>query len=46
MEAITRWVAPILSFTADELWEYLPGERNESVMLNTWYDQLAPLPET
>ena len=46
LEAITRWVAPILSFTADELWEYLPGERNESVMLNTWYDQLAPLPET
>ncbi|MGY8867921.1 MAG: isoleucine--tRNA ligase, partial [Methylophagaceae bacterium] len=45
LEAITRWVAPILSFTADELWEYLPGERNESVMLNTWYDQLAPLPE-
>jgi isoleucyl-tRNA synthetase len=46
LEAITRWVAPILSFTADELWEYLPGERNESVMLNTWYDQLASLPET
>ena len=44
LEAVTRWVAPILSFTADELWEYLPGERNESVMLNTWYDQLAPLP--
>ena len=46
LEALTRWVAPILSFTADELWEYLPGERNESVMLNTWYDQLIPLPET
>ena len=44
LEAVTRWVAPILSFTADELWEYLPGERNESVLLNTWYDQLAPLP--
>ena len=44
LEAVTRWVAPILSFTADELWEYLPGERNESVMLNTWYDQLVPLP--
>lgn len=23
------------AFTADELWQFLPGERNESVMLNT-----------
>jgi isoleucyl-tRNA synthetase len=46
LEALTRWVAPILSFTADELWQHLPGERNESVMLNTWYDQLAPLATT
>ncbi|HAA41719.1 MAG TPA: isoleucine--tRNA ligase, partial [Pseudomonas sp.] len=27
-EALVRWIAPILAFTADELWEYLPGERN------------------
>ena len=40
LEALTRWIAPILSFTADELWEYLPGERNESVVLNTWYEGL------
>ncbi|MCC1776296.1 class I tRNA ligase family protein, partial [Salmonella enterica subsp. enterica serovar Indiana] len=39
-----RWIAPILAFTADELWEYLPGERNESVMLNTWYEGLTELP--
>jgi isoleucyl-tRNA synthetase len=43
-EALVRWIAPILSFTADEIWQYLPGERNESVMLNTWYDGLAELP--
>ncbi|MCQ4270669.1 isoleucine--tRNA ligase [Pseudomonas kuykendallii] len=43
-EALVRWVAPILSFTADEIWQYLPGERNESVMLNTWYEGLAELP--
>ncbi|WP_122239963.1 isoleucine--tRNA ligase, partial [Pseudomonas syringae] len=35
-EALVRWIAPILAFTADELWQFLPGERNESVMLNTW----------
>jgi isoleucyl-tRNA synthetase len=40
-----RWIAPILAFTADELWQYLPGERNESVMLNTWYEGLTELPE-
>ena len=44
-EALVRWIAPILSFTAEELWQYLPGERNESVMLNTWYEELAELPE-
>jgi len=42
LEALTRWMSPILSFTADELWEYLPGERNESVFLNTWYEALTP----
>jgi isoleucyl-tRNA synthetase len=35
-EAIVRWLAPILSFTAEEIWRYMPGERNESVFLNTW----------
>jgi len=44
LEALVRWIAPILSFTADELWGYLPGERNESVQLNTWYEQLVPMP--
>ncbi|TBU89812.1 isoleucine--tRNA ligase [Stutzerimonas kirkiae] len=43
-EALVRWIAPILSFTADEIWQYLPGERNESVMLNTWYQGLSELP--
>ena len=43
-EALVRWIAPILSFTAEEIWQYLPGERNQSVMLNTWYAGLAELP--
>jgi isoleucyl-tRNA synthetase len=34
--AMTRWLAPILSFTAEEIWRYLPGERAESVFLSTW----------
>ncbi|MCI0915400.1 isoleucine--tRNA ligase [Pseudomonas putida] len=44
-EALVRWIAPILAFTADEIWQYLPGERNESVMLNAWYQGLTELPE-
>jgi len=44
-EALVRWIAPILSFTADELWQYLPGDRAESVMLTTWYQGLSELPE-
>src|SRR5690606_3201300 len=36
-EAISRWVAPVLSFTAEEMWAQLPGKRDESVMLAEWY---------
>jgi isoleucyl-tRNA synthetase len=43
-EAFVRWIAPILSFTADEIWGYLPGEREQNVLFTTWYDGLAPLP--
>ena len=43
-EAFVRWIAPVLSFTADELWGYLPGAREENVLFATWYEGLAPLP--
>ena len=36
-EALSRWIAPILSFTAEEIWENLPGEREASVFLTEWY---------
>ncbi len=36
-EALVRWIAPILSFTAEEAWAYLPGDREESVLMETWY---------
>src|SRR3989441_273414 len=32
-DGLTRLMAPILSFTADELWRFLPGRREESVHL-------------
>jgi len=45
VEALVRWLAPILSFTADEIWEHIPGERSEAVFLETWYDGLFALDE-
>ncbi|WP_339668874.1 isoleucine--tRNA ligase [Dasania marina] len=36
IEAFTRWIAPILSFTADELWAHIPGEREEFVFVSEW----------
>ncbi|WP_298036302.1 isoleucine--tRNA ligase [uncultured Desulfuromonas sp.] len=33
LDALTRLIAPVLSFTADEIWAELPGEREESVHL-------------
>ena len=40
-EALSRWIAPILSFTAEEIWENLPGERAASVFLSEWYELSA-----
>src|SRR6266480_3252367 len=36
-ECMVRWLAPILSFTAEEVWRHLPGERRESVFHETWH---------
>ncbi|MGD9597602.1 MAG: isoleucine--tRNA ligase [Steroidobacteraceae bacterium] len=36
-EAMVRWIAPILSFTAEEIWQALPGARSESVQLEVWH---------
>ena len=42
-EAMCRWIAPILSFTAEELWKSIPGEHSDSVLLETWYPDLTAL---
>ncbi len=42
-EALVRWIAPILSFTADEIWHYIPGERGEFVFTEEFYDGLFAL---
>ncbi len=48
-ESVVRWLAPILSFTAEEMWRHLGGaaaeaaeaaaaRRPESVFLSTWHE--------
>lgn len=40
-QALVRWMAPITSFTAQEIWQELPGEHAEFVFTQTWYDGFA-----
>jgi isoleucyl-tRNA synthetase len=43
LEAMLRWIAPVLSFTAEEIHQHVPGERGSSVFLDTWYGGLFEL---
>jgi isoleucyl-tRNA synthetase len=38
LHALVRWLAPILSFTAEEIWQQTPDHDTKSVFLLTWYD--------
>ncbi len=39
LEALVRWLAPIVSYTADEIWESMPGQRDAgAVFYDHWYD--------
>ena len=42
-EALVRWLAPILSFTAEEIWQQLPGKRQASVFLSTWFTEFPKI---
>ncbi|OCG18360.1 isoleucine--tRNA ligase [Gilliamella sp. App4-10] len=43
-QAMVRWIAPILSFTADEIWQYLPmTNKQEFVFEDEWYSSLFAL---
>ena len=35
--SLVRLFAPILSFTADEVWAHLTGDGDDSVLLHTWH---------
>lgn len=44
-EALVRWMAPIISFTADEIWNELPGKREKYVFTEEWFGGLFGLAE-
>ncbi|MFP3029346.1 MAG: isoleucine--tRNA ligase [Arsenophonus sp.] len=43
VEALVRWIAPILSFTADEIWQQLPGKHAKYVFTEEYYADLFGL---
>ncbi len=43
-EALVRWMAPVMSFTAQETWAALPGTRDDYVFTGVWYDGLEGIP--
>lgn len=41
IEALVKWIAPIISFTANEIWNYLPNKkRSKYVFTEEWFDRL------
>ncbi|HIF9366517.1 TPA: isoleucine--tRNA ligase [Photobacterium damselae] len=45
LEALVRWMAPIMSFTADEIWNEMPGQRDKFVFTGEWFEGLFGLAE-
>jgi isoleucyl-tRNA synthetase len=46
LQAMVRWMMPILSFTAEEIWSHIPGEKPDYVLFTDWYDGLFELDAT
>ena len=46
LEMFSRLIAPILSFTADEIWQSIPGERAASVFLSDFSESVAEFSES
>lgn len=42
LEVVVRHMAPILSFTAEEVWRFMAGKRPESVFLSLWHKVPTP----
>lgn len=38
IQSMSRWLAPLVSFTAEEIYSHIPGEKSDSIFLEQWYD--------
>ena len=45
LQAFTKLMAPILSFTAEEVWQLLTGDAEQSVMFQRWHELPKPAGE-
>ncbi|MDP1573627.1 MAG: isoleucine--tRNA ligase [Coxiellaceae bacterium] len=45
-EAMVRWLAPITTFTADEVWQLMPGKREPFVFLSQWFTNFPVLKQS
>ncbi|MCB1638622.1 MAG: class I tRNA ligase family protein, partial [Thiothrix sp.] len=43
LQAMLRWLYPVMSFTMEEVLRHLPGQHDDSVLFMTWYDGLFEL---
>jgi len=46
LQALVRWMYPILSFTSEEIWQFIYQDKTKPVdyvLLTAWYDQLFDL---
>ena len=46
VQQLAKVIAPILSFTADEIWQNIPGQRAESVFLSEFTEGDLDIPES
>ncbi len=44
IEAMVRWMAPVMSFTAQEIWESLPARTEPFVFTGVWYQGFTAVP--
>jgi isoleucyl-tRNA synthetase len=42
LHSLVRLMAPILSFTAEELWQHFAGKADDSVFFHTWHELPRP----
>ena len=45
VQALVRWMAPVMSFTAQEIWQQLPQQKQPFVFMDVWYEGLQNMPQ-